>query len=231
MGKIDDLTGKRFGHLTVLRRDEEFNGKPRWLCQCDCGNKKIVSSDSLRRGRVKSCGCYRGKFIGAIAQRGTNEYRVENGRVFVKLPNTDREMITDQDIWEKAKKYHWCFNCHYYAIGWINELKRQVMFHVFAFPDCPYGMVHDHIDGNGLNNTRENIRFIYQNDNCKNRSLSSNNRSGCSGVSWSKDKRKWRACITINRKNIHLGYFSDKEEAISARQQAESKYFGEFRRK
>lgn len=231
MGKVDDLTGKRFGHLTVLRRDEEAKGKPRWLCQCDCGNKKIVSSDSLRRERVKSCGCYRKKFIGNISQKGTNEYRVENGKVFVKLPNTDMEMITDPDIWEKAKKYHWCFNCHYYATGWINELKRQVMFHVFAFPDCPVGMVHDHIDGNGLNNTRENIRFVFQADNCKNKSISSRNRSGQSGVHWKEDKKKWCANITVNGRKIHLGYFSDKIKAINARKQAEVKYFGEYRRR
>lgn len=231
MGRFDNLTGKRFGHLTVLKRDEKSDGKPRWLCRCDCGNEKVVSSDSLRRGRVKSCGCYRRKFIGAIAQRGTNEYRIENGKVFVKLPNTDMEMITDQDIWERAKKYHWCFNCHYYAIGWINELKRQVMFHVFAFPDCPVGMVHDHIDGNGLNNTRENIRFVSQSDNCKNRSLSSRNSSGCTGVCWRKDKQKWRAYITVGRKTIHLGYFLDEKDAISARGKAEVKYFGEYRRK
>lgn len=231
MGKFGDLTGKRFGYLTVLSRCEESGGKPKWLCECDCGNNTTASSDSLRRGRVKSCGCYRKKFIKAISQRGENEYRIENGKVFVKLPNTDLEMITDPDIWEKAKKYHWCFNCHYYAIGWINELKRQVMFHVFAFPDCPVGMVHDHIDRNGLNNTRENIRFVSQSDNCKNKSLNSKNSSGYAGVYWRKDKQKWRADITINRKKIHLGYFRDKKDAIHARIQAEIKYFGEYRRK
>lgn len=53
-----DLTGQRFGRLTVIERAN--TGKPRgwWKCLCDCGNETIVQSDSLRRGSTKSCGCY-----------------------------------------------------------------------------------------------------------------------------------------------------------------------------
>ena len=50
-----DLTGQRFGRLVVVRRYD----KTRWLCQCDCGNEKIVIGHNLRRGHTKSCGCYR----------------------------------------------------------------------------------------------------------------------------------------------------------------------------
>lgn len=57
-----DLTGKRYGKLTVLKEAEpEFykrgNVKYRWLCRCDCGNLTIGSTDDLRRGKKKSCGC------------------------------------------------------------------------------------------------------------------------------------------------------------------------------
>ena len=57
--KFNDLTGKRFGHLTVLRPvfDPKIRKKP-WLCQCDCGNTIITSSEYLTRGFRKSCGCY-----------------------------------------------------------------------------------------------------------------------------------------------------------------------------
>ena len=49
-----DLTGKRFGRLTVLERiDDTLN----YRCECDCGNEKIVSGELLRSGRTKSCGC------------------------------------------------------------------------------------------------------------------------------------------------------------------------------
>lgn len=49
-----DLTGKRFGRLVVL----EYKGNLKWLCKCDCGNEKVVTGQSLRRGTTLSCGCY-----------------------------------------------------------------------------------------------------------------------------------------------------------------------------
>lgn len=60
--KEHDLTGKRFGRLTVLRAEElekpEANGsKLGWLCRCDCGNERILPTRYLTSGGSKSCGC------------------------------------------------------------------------------------------------------------------------------------------------------------------------------
>ena len=53
-----DLTGQRFGQLTVLYRVENNDrGEIQWLCHCDCGNDTIVTSGHLRSGGTKSCGC------------------------------------------------------------------------------------------------------------------------------------------------------------------------------
>lgn len=58
MGNYIDLTGQRFGQLTVLYRVENNNrGEIQWLCHCDCGNDTIVTSGHLRSGSTKSCGC------------------------------------------------------------------------------------------------------------------------------------------------------------------------------
>lgn len=59
MGRpVVDLTGKKFGRLTVIERSENASdGKVAWLCQCDCGNRAIVRGGDLKQGRVKSCGC------------------------------------------------------------------------------------------------------------------------------------------------------------------------------
>lgn len=54
-----DLTDQRFGRLTVLEKAENYKNLTRWLCKCDCGNTKIVVTEYLRSGRVKSCGCLR----------------------------------------------------------------------------------------------------------------------------------------------------------------------------
>lgn len=56
-GKIDDLTEKRFGRLTVVGRADIESRKTYWVCQCDCGNMKTVRSDSLKCGAIRSCGC------------------------------------------------------------------------------------------------------------------------------------------------------------------------------
>jgi len=53
-----DLSGKKYGRLTVLSYKESRNHGPRWTCVCDCGNEKIVDGEELKRGKVKSCGCY-----------------------------------------------------------------------------------------------------------------------------------------------------------------------------
>ena len=62
MGFID-LTGQKFGRWTVINRAENKvlpSGQKRtmWHCQCDCGNEKDVSADSLKSGQSKSCGCF-----------------------------------------------------------------------------------------------------------------------------------------------------------------------------
>ena len=54
---VKDLTGERFGRLTVIGLHQTETRKTYWECQCDCGNKKVVRSDSLQCGAIRSCGC------------------------------------------------------------------------------------------------------------------------------------------------------------------------------
>lgn len=57
--RLIDLTGKRFGRLTVLRKDTEHSETKRikWICQCDCGNVVSILGNNLVRGNTLSCGC------------------------------------------------------------------------------------------------------------------------------------------------------------------------------
>lgn len=60
MGKVIDLTGKRFGKLTVIKKHNQDKwGGWNWLCMCDCGNETVVSGGHLRGLKTKSCGCSR----------------------------------------------------------------------------------------------------------------------------------------------------------------------------
>lgn len=84
----------------------------------------------------------------------------------------------------------------------------------------------DHKDGNPLNNQRDNLRPATRLQNAVNSKIPVNNTSGCKGVDYCKALQKWRARIRVK----HLGYFDDYEEACKVREEAEIKYFGEFRR-
>lgn len=61
-GRFEDITGKRFGRLTVL----SYAGKSRWNCVCDCGSKKTVNSSALKRGAIVSCGCHKKEMASKI---------------------------------------------------------------------------------------------------------------------------------------------------------------------
>ena len=57
----EDLTGRRYGRLTVCReiKQAEKSRRHYWLCRCDCGKEKTVEESHLKTGHTKSCGCYR----------------------------------------------------------------------------------------------------------------------------------------------------------------------------
>lgn len=88
----------------------------------------------------------------------------------------------------------------------------------------------DHIDGDSLNNRRANLRKATNAQNQANRGAQANNTSGYKGVYWSKADRKWKAFIRVNKKMLHLGYFSKPEDAHKAYIDAAKKYFGEYAR-
>ncbi len=58
--KLIDITGQKFGRLTVIRRAEKntLRNQPQWKCSCECGNTRIVVGGNLRNGHTTSCGCY-----------------------------------------------------------------------------------------------------------------------------------------------------------------------------
>ncbi len=86
----------------------------------------------------------------------------------------------------------------------------------------------DHINGDPSDNRWSNLREATHAENGRNLRKMSHNTSGVPGVSWYARLGKWQAQIQVNRKKIHLGYFTDFEDAVAARRAAEIKYFGEF---
>ena len=82
----------------------------------------------------------------------------------------------------------------------------------------------DHINGIRTDNRIENLREVTRRENMRNKRVSVANSSGITGVGWSSAKQKWRACIKVDGKFIHLGYFEEKRAAIAAREEANRKY-------
>ena len=109
-----DLTGKKFGRLTVIKFYGRISGKVHWLCRCDCGNKCHINASSLVRGYTKSCHCLaqetrRGKnhwhWMGGITPesekiRKSIEYRIWREAVF------QRDNWTCQDCGKRGTYLH-----------------------------------------------------------------------------------------------------------------------------
>ena len=87
---------------------------------------------------------------------------------------------------------------------------------------------YDHIDRNTFNNRKCNLRPCTEKENLRNRGLHKTNKSGITGVCWSKQRQVWLAYITVDNNNIYLGGYVNKDDAIRTCLLAEQKYFGEF---
>ena len=75
MGKLIDLTGQKFGRLTVIERDTSRTGRAYWICQCDCGTVKSIMAKLLCNGHTQSCGCYRKENMSSHRLSRTKIYR------------------------------------------------------------------------------------------------------------------------------------------------------------
>jgi len=88
----------------------------------------------------------------------------------------------------------------------------------------------DHLDGNGLNNRRSNLRLATPEQNQWNRRRPVTNKSGVKGVYWNKARRLWHARITVDGRRHHLGEFPNIDDAAAAYAAASGRLHGEFGR-
>ena len=149
----------------------------------------------------------------------------------IKLSNGLETLIDDTDVVELSR-FRWRHNknqSNIYAIrcGKRGEpldvqMHRQIM-------NPPKALLVDHIDGNGLNNQRNNLRIVTRSQNLWNsRKLCKTTSSKYKGVSWAKWPEKWQASIRKHGKQKSLGAFVDEIEAAKAYDKAALELFGEF---
>ena len=124
----------------------------------------------------------------------------------------------------KAGSIRNCNGSKYIAVGLdrASYYAHRVIFLMMEdeFPDHQV----DHINGDGLDNRWHNLRHASKEDNGQNRKRNANNKSGCTGVFWSKENDKWRAEITASGKTYYIGLFNSFDRAAAARKAAEHKY-------
>lgn len=140
----------------------------------------------------------------------------------------DRWVYLDDGDLPLLAKYRWSMtrgkSGDVYARAYIGGGRGAAQYarmHRFIL-EAPDGMDVDHINRNTLDNRRVNLRVVTRSQNLHNTDAPRHNKSGRKGVCWYPKYEKWRAFITINKRQTTLGYFDTIEDASAARAVAEA---------
>ena len=197
---LNDLTGKRSGRLTAIK----YVGGSKWLCKCDCGNEKIVRTNSLNNGETKSCGCLN---LEKIREKKRNfvDYK---GKRFGEL-----EVI--EYVSSDKRGTHWkclCHACGNTCIKCASDLPKA--------KTCGCGEQKNRIKNleNAVEkNCVEDTNIILS----RKKDANQNNKLGVRGVWYDKNINKYVAYISFQKKKRIIGRYKTLEEAKHARKQAE----------
>jgi hypothetical protein len=140
--------------------------------------------------------------------------------------------IVDDEDFERLSQWKWSANGNGYAVRGEhlgNRKYRKIYLHREIL-GAERGEKVDHVNGNQLDNRKENLRIATQAQNAMNIGIRKNNKSGMKGVRYEERRSKWRAEIKVNYKNKFLGYFDNKIDAAKSYNTAAIKYHGEFAR-
>lgn len=146
----------------------------------------------------------------------------------IKLTQGKITLVDDEDF-EKLKEYNWQWNKRYVRRSVRSNGKRDAILMHRIIVNCPPDMFVDHINGDTLDNRRCNLRICTHAENMRNyRPKKLSTSSVYKGVTWEKDRKRWRAQIKFSQKNIKLGSFENEEDAAIAYNNAAKQLFGEF---
>lgn len=143
--------------------------------------------------------------------------------------------LVDDEDYERVNQYRWCFTDVGYAVGYAGgdwsggKQPRHISMHRFIL-DAPPHLKVDHINGNGLDNRRANLRYATTSQNAQNKRGRKSGTSRYKGVYWDKQRNRWRAVVILNGKHHHGGDHRIEEDAARAYDRLALKLFGEYAR-
>ena len=193
-----DLTGNKYGRLTVLGDDgtRTKSGKVLWHCLCECGNTTYVRADHLKNGSVGSCGCL-------------NEEKKHER--FKNLTNTETDNFKVIDrAYSKNQRVYWncvCKHCGNHIELQSNQIER-----------------HSSCGCKQNRSTKERMAEISDPESLKTNKPTAKNTTGVRGVYYNKRKKRYVAYINVDRKSKYLGSSVYLEEAAKIRREAEIEY-------
>ena len=198
----NDLTGKKFGKLEVIGVHDTGNRKTYYVCQCDCGNIKVVRADALISGATKSCGCIK-KEQDKINLSANHKHKMSGTRIY--------------ETWQDMKRR--CYNkqnARYDRYGgrgitvcdeWLNNFQS---FYDWAISNgYSDDLTIDRIDNDG-NYEPSNCRWSTAKEQCNNRGSNINITIGNA----TKSLMRWCEIFNVDYKKVYARYKRNGYEGI-----------------
>ncbi len=220
MPELIDITGNRYGKLTVLSIAHRAPDRTwHWNCVCDCGEPRICTGRNLKGGKSKSCGCVHG--------------------IAISTPVTHEQLLRLLNYNQYTGLFHWLVEGRMYSTGdeaghtnkrdsyvrialdGVSYLAHQL---AWFYMTGEWTDIVDHRDTITNNNKWENLREATQFQNTGNAKLHARSTTGFKGVRF-RDGRYTAQC-----RRRHLGNFGTSEEAARAYDAEARKVFGAFAR-
>jgi len=220
--------GRVFGSKTVISFDGKYkingNTKKIWKYRCECGYEDSVLEYTLTHNIRNHCRkCMHGKMRIPKAMDCVDYYELKTVCGYA--------YYIDKEDYEKIIKYTW----HKHKDGYlrtrydiVDGKNKYILLHNFLLGRFDASKDDaDHINRLPYDNRKSNLRVVSHNENMQNISKKSNSKHEIMGIHYSKKEDRWKAYITHNKKQIKLGTFKNKQDAIISRLSKEYEIYKE----